>query len=851
MRKKISRVLQTVIILFLISILIIPVVAFARQSSDNKVKPAISSSHREEDGASSQDCANLDVVFIVDQSWSMSAPGTQEAADPINQRKFAVDAMIDLLTGLALDQCPGTHHRMAVISYGTSARVDLNLYDINPDTAEEASALRDENGIKKQIVADNLGGNNPEAAFVKAAKLWRNEPPVDDVKGNRKKVIIFLTNGISNTKLDYVQGAEKFKDRVNDLFPYNPSLLELETCLSGLRNKSVDGFIAPEDSNKCMTLNPVDDGAYENSTYIWTVFLKPPGYQNFGDTYEKLINQYAEMSKSHGGDTIELKANSRKDVPSTFRRILSFLAGVRPVLLNCGNFAVNPYLREMRLTVYKIDPEIKITLSYSDINGIRNELTGGVPSSEKAFNLNDYYSFGPNEQYILQYPYPGIWQLTADNCDGLDMYYESVTVDTTGYQTIIPSVIPQYDVEPFYDEADKYYINYEIRDKDTGVVLQRPPQPQFWGEVQAKVTQPDGREVVYPMSWNEESQKFVSDSPVQVPVSNTYHLSIVGSTNFHEGEPAPVENNYDQVFQTPRVFFEQTDVSFEVSEVSPFKIELVTPLEGEYIGAVHGTLLQGGWNWPLSVNPIPVKARLVNAAGEPITTNLEDVLEDDVTPLSAEIDGVPSSKVNLNFNPKTGYYEGEITGFEEDGVHHLGLTLQSEFKNGFRPVSRTVESEFSRKDSFLNRAEFYRALLVALILSIILKIVICMATSINPVRGSLVFMEGASELVRFSLANPKMCGKNLRTITAKELAKYPQLGLKKIEITNVPKSRRRNQAPVASVLFNPGGSVNAHPGVRVKCWPSLKGRPYSVQLQPDVQSPHGQGGLVQCKFEYP
>jgi len=616
MRKKISRALQTVIMLFLISILIVPVVVFARQGSNIKAKAALSGSLREED-ASSQDCSNLDVVFIVDQSWAMSAPGTQEASDPIDQRKFAVDAMIDLLTGLALDQCPGTHHRMAVISYGTHARIDLGLYDINPTTAAEANDLRAENGIKKQIVADNLGGNNPEEAFVEAAKLWRNEPAVDDAEGIRKKVIIFFTSGISNSKQDYVKGAEKVRRRVNSLFTYDQDLLKLEKCLSGKRSQSEDGFISAIDSNECMASNPVEEDVYENSTYIWTVFLKPPGYQKYGDTFAKLIGEYADMSKSHGGEAIELKANSRKDIPSTFRRILSFLAGVRPVLLNCGNFAVNPYLREMRLTVYKIDPEIQVTLSYSDMEGDRYEITSGKPSSETAFNINDYYSFGANEEYILQYPYPGIWQLTSPACDGLDMYYESVTVDTTGYQTILPGVIPQYDEEPYYDESDKYYINYEVRDNETGVILQRPAQPQFWGDVEAVVTQPDGKEIVYPMSWKDDADKFVSDSPVQVPVAGTYHLNIVGSTNYHEGKPAPVESNYEQVFSSPKVFFEQKDVSFEVDDVTPFRIEIISPQEGENIGAIHGTLLQGGWNWPLSVNPIAVKARLVDTAGAP------------------------------------------------------------------------------------------------------------------------------------------------------------------------------------------------------------------------------------------
>jgi hypothetical protein len=856
MKSQISKFFQLLIVLFLVFSLQVPTAVHATAAKvaedTNHTLSLLNVDAKEGDN----DCVDLDMIFIVDQSSSMSALSTQEASDPFGEREYAVESMIDLMVGLvmdrlALDQCSGTTFRIGVISFGFSARVDLDLNStiIAPQNQTQASELRSENGIKRYVVADNLDQTNPMAALDLAYKMFWGAEEIDE--GIRKKVIVFLTDGIpscDDCPSDPYEGAIEISKRFSKLFSYDPTLQKQEVCLQNLREKYGDGVVPPEETNQCLDEYRVDESVYEDSIYLWTVFLQPPGYSRHEGAYSKVINVYDEMSRQHGGIAIELQANSPKDVPGTFRKILSSLVGVSPTVLQCGNFAVNPYLKEMRLTVYKIDPDIRVTLSYYDIDGNRQELSGGQSSSSTAFNIQDYYSFGPNEEYILQYPMPGIWQLTADNCNGLDMYYESITVDTSGYQIIVPDIIPQYGEEPFYDAKSPFYIKYEIRDNETGNILSPPDHPRFAGDVLAVITQPDGKQLPYAMSWDSDEQKFISNAPLQVPAAGSYSLNIVGSTYYHLGKPAPVESKYEDVFIESEVFFEQKDIKFEVSIVIPYSIKLTSPQDKENLGSVHGTLLQDGWNWPLKVKPISVQAMLVDAMGEQLRSPA-NVLVNAETPLYAEIEDHPGTKTTLVFNPEAGTYEGQISGFTGEGSHNLILTFQSDSKDGFRAVSSIASSEFSRADTFINRERFYQALLGVLIALIVLRILICLISNVNPVQGWLVIMDGSSELVRYSLGNPKMCGKNKRTIGVKELAAYPQLDLKKIEIRNLPRPKRDRQTQEVDPVFSSMGSMSNHPGIKVKFWSKTGGKPYLLEFQPDVQTAIGDTGLLQCIFE--
>ncbi|GAB4539545.1 MAG: hypothetical protein Fur002_04900 [Anaerolineales bacterium] len=778
-----------------------------------------------------QDCSNLDVVFIVDQSWAMSAPGTQEAADPNNERKFAVDAMIDLLTGLALDQCPGTHHRISVISYGSSARVDLAMYDIQPATADDANALRDPDaGIKKQIVADNLGSdNNPESAFNEAYKLWRTAPIIDDNEHTTKRAIIFLTNGISKSSpTDYAQSAASVKEQVQTLFPFDGTLLDLENCLAEIRKNSADGYVEPVAASQCMSQHKPDKTAYEESAYIWTVFLKPPGYGKYGQAFQNIISNYEEMSKAHGGEAIELKPNSKKDIPSTFRKILSYLAGVRPVLLSCGEFAMNPYLKEARVTVYTIDPKFKITLSYKDESGAVHSITSG--KGDSGFQVKDYYSFGSNESYILSYPYAGIWTLTADNCDGLDTYYEQVVIDTSR-ELKIPDLIPQYEVAPFYDPEHPQPLIYEMHDKQTGTLISQASHPRFVVDTKATVSSPTGEQKEYTLKWNEDEQSFISTEPLLVSSAGKYDVRVIGNTYTHEGKPSPLDTTVPElVFDKSYVLFDIT-AQFEVGPVTPFTIDIVYPPQDKAIKNVHDLSFD---RWPpLMVSPLTIQVRLLDRDGN-MLPKPDEYLQSTDGVFTAYVEGEEkSTQVTLQPDAKNpGYFSGMIPDFDVVGDDQKVTVVMDEsaMRKDRRPYNREVQIEFERIDQLFHTAQFWGFLLIFTLAYIGEEVIRFFAIRTNKVGGALVFQDGSTTITEFNLHS----GKNWRDIKNRELKNYPQLGLRKIHVTN--SSRRRTKSAEGDFVGTSFGG-DTQPGIRVS-GVAYDGRKFDMEIGPEQPTPY-------------
>jgi hypothetical protein len=622
-------------------------------------------------------------------------------------------------------------------------------------------------------------------------------------------VIIFLTNGISKSSSDYTKSAEAVKQMVNATFSFDEGLLKLEACLSKLRKQNPDG-IPPEEANNCMSSNPVKDDVYGRSTYIWTVFLKPPGYEKYGDTYKGLIQHYDEMSRAHAGGAIELKANARKDVPSTFRRIISDLAGVRPVLLNCGGgFAVNPYLFEARLTFYKIDPDLAVTLSYQDQNGVRHEISKGETSSPDAFIIKDYYSFGANESYILSYPHAGVWQLTADTCDGLDTYYEQVKIDPLS-ELSIPPLIPQYEIEPFYDPKHPQSLVYEMRDT-TGKVISQAEHPRFVVDANATVTSPTGDKKDYKLTWDATTQTFRSQEPLLVQSSGTYDVHVVGTTYTHEGNPSPLNTvNPELVFDKPLTLF-NIDTQFEVAVVTPFTIDIVYPPKDEPIKNVHD-LTSDRWP-PLQVAPLQVKVRLLDRDGN-MLTNPQDYLAstDGVFTARVESENQTSAEVKLQMDPNdSGYFVGIIPDFEVVGDQEVSVAMdESAQLKERRPYDLEVASKFTRVDSLFHTPGFWQFLLIFIAVVFTEEVIRFFVIRTNKVSGMLVFQDGSHTITEFNLHS----GKNWRDIKTRELKNFPQLGLKKIRAVNSAKRRvPRAEGEFEGTSF--GGDMT--PAVRVSC----------------------------------
>jgi len=363
-------------------------------------------------------CSNLDVIFIVDQSASM------QRTDPTVNREYAVEGMIDLLVDLAINQCPDSYHRVGVISFGSEydTHIDVPLYDIDPATSTDARRIRDY--LREKVKAANLGTTYPEPAFLEAYRMF-NQSMLDSSQP-RKKVIIFITDGLPckpgkecDESTNYVDTTAHLRSEIEKRFPFSSDLKKREDCLFNVRRNYPETLPA-EKTTACLEDNPVADSSYSNSTYIYTLLL-----YNFDDVFnEEAVAQLNEISREHAGELF--KNQSKQQIPSNLRKILSHLVGVRPTLLTGPNFAVNPYLNKLIVTAYKQSEEVDLVLSYTDVNGKLHSIQNGQVTDGFILDPdNGYYRFGANERYAILNPYPGVWSMSTSNPNGLDVYYSN------------------------------------------------------------------------------------------------------------------------------------------------------------------------------------------------------------------------------------------------------------------------------------------------------------------------------------------------------------------------------------------------------------------------------------------
>ncbi len=901
-------------------------------------------------------CSPIDIVFLVDQSSSMSGANGGIPTDPLKQREYAIKIAIDQLADIALDLCPEVTHRIAVISYGTVAEVDLPLSEISPDTISEAVQIRAD--LKQNIVARNMGQTNPQEAFNEAERILNTAGSIGDEA--RKRAIIFITDGepcvgdaCINFTFNSAGYARDMQEQIAEELPFDGTLLEQETCLQTLRARfGPDEPLPDEERTACLEQYQVDASAFRNSTYIWTILLR-----NEQPYSEELRRYFEEISASHAGRLIDL-SNNRQEVPSTFTTLLEQLTGVRAARLNCGSFAVNPYLERARLNFFKFDESVKVSLSYTDVNGIPHDLSEG--EHDGGFDIAEYNIEGANERYVLNRPYPGIWELRSEDCDGLDARYEPITFSLGEFRPNIAAEVPQRDLPPYYDEDLPIFLEYQMRDA-AGDVVPQADHPQFAVDILMTVIDSGGNDKYYPMEWVAEEQLFRSTEPLQTPVIGAYSILVTGDTFQHEGEPAPVSGVHSEVFNAEWELFNQS-AAFDVFPVTPFVIEVLEPTPGEVVKPIHG---QASEDSVPPILPLLVRARIVDREGEPFLNLSEALLDEEnalratvssgtdsasatlhpdstapgefvgeitgfersgdqelivalnsefnseyypdnrqaevtflrvdevwrfdivapgegeelrpihgtirddwplpIRPLSATVQlvdesGLPydpndalltyaptvlsatlsagdqTTTFRLTRDPDTpGQYIGEATDFDPDGTHRLIVDLGLEYP-GFTPESQSAERTFSRTDGFWNRATTYYGILALIIIFILANIYRYFAIRTNPVRGSLIFLDGGNPIAEFGLYN----GKNWIVIKRKTLNTYLQLDLKQLKVYSLGKPKRSAQGDDALNGFVDEGNN----GVRVDYRIATSGQRHTIPvLSPHVPQPYGDGAF--------
>jgi hypothetical protein len=215
--------------------------------------------------------------------------------------------------------------RVGVISFGTTARVDLPLTEIAPDSFEELSAL--EARLHETIVADDLGNTQPLKAFELIPAMFRDSQITSG--GPRKHVVIFLTDGLidfgdngNNAGLGFTGASYQLANYVNNNFPFDEDLLEREKCISFL----VEAYgkmenIPYEKMNECMQENEVSDDAYEDSIYVYIVLM------NYGQSWPPAVKDYYhDITDSHAGEVMdfyEQGGENRNEIPTYFQNVFA------------------------------------------------------------------------------------------------------------------------------------------------------------------------------------------------------------------------------------------------------------------------------------------------------------------------------------------------------------------------------------------------------------------------------------------------------------------------------------------------------------------------------------------------
>ncbi|MCU0485937.1 MAG: VWA domain-containing protein, partial [Anaerolineales bacterium] len=523
-------------------------------------------------------CFSLDVVFIIDQSGSMDGSPGVLPNDPTEQRAYGPRWAIDWLTDNALDICPDAIHRVALISFGENAYLDLPLSNVDPNNSQEATRIRER--LKENITPQDLGETNPTAAFKLAKDVLDDAAPIGE--SPRKRVIIYITDGHPcvralgctppNSTMDFVEYARQMKLQVARDFPFDATLLQQESCLNeAIITYGVD-FIPPEVSTQCLAEYRSEPESFKNSTYIWTILLK------HGEAYSsRLRDQYVEMSESHAGEVVNLTAN-RGDIPDTFLKIMSRLAGVKAQRLSCGNFAVNPYLRQMRLVFFKVDADNVVSLSYVDAQNNTHQLENGIGDS--GFVIAEHGQEGANERYVLDTPYPGIWHFDSDDCNGINAYYEPIEISVGGLQKPLellapdgnsyyldasygdpPQILVPKSVDPErISDSAKFNLQYTIRDTN-GMTISQAGPVIFAINFDVQVTDPKGDQESYEMEWLPDLQLFQSTSILKLPYQGEYQVSVTGTSVNREFPYGPIESRQasQEIYNSTRELFTYSD----------------------------------------------------------------------------------------------------------------------------------------------------------------------------------------------------------------------------------------------------------------------------------------------------
>lgn len=410
----------------------------------------------------------VDVIFIIDQSASMEGcpyystdpercegHAHPQPNDPLHLRiqsiGFALDRLgYDSIYSGIVEERPLVEHRIAVVSFGTDARIDLPLTPLGGYSEEQWPEVFRE--ITSKIHPDDMDKTDYIAALEKARKLWEDaqleeeQPP-----GPRVKAIIILTDGKPSAKslpnLLERCGTDEAKEKCvwytgeGDERKYDPN----KHCF--------DGYFRKMKEDISLYFRPAPKPQSTEGWHIWGVAMNDVGEPSYWPEmkayweddpgivglHEEKINGAKELRPN----SQQIATDNNWDVVDAIWRILNTL--IMPSEVLPARFFVPPYLDRAIFSIIKSRQDTIVEIYRSD----------GTKMQEGDDDIIRKAEFGSTiERWIIQGPAPGMWEWRKDARSEAVIYFDRLfTALTPVGPTDIQ--IPFSEVMPTYKAIDK------------------------------------------------------------------------------------------------------------------------------------------------------------------------------------------------------------------------------------------------------------------------------------------------------------------------------------------------------------------------------------------------------------
>ncbi|MGC8837867.1 MAG: vWA domain-containing protein [Anaerolineae bacterium] len=544
--------------------------------------PLVHAASVRQQGPTSTPCFGLDLVILVDHSWSMPKN------DKYGGRLAAIAYVIDRLGDNAVYYCPGVQHRLAVVGFGektatTPAYKDYIADALIAPTPETVEAWeREREVLKAKYELEILGSTDPIPAFVHTSNIlenWRRVPPGDS-SSVRRQAVILLTDGAPcktatgcTSPLEW-SGLDRYLEELRD--PLRP-----------------DGDVLPFRGDTGIYLFVL---AFQDST--------DPEYNYLKDS--RITGLWEEVTKEHGGQFLILNKSEEgfdnTDLSVKLTEALDPLLGSALIRNKCGEpIYVEPYLEALLIHVFKVGAEtgrkiedVKIRIAHDRPDGPQDVYVDGEPVRGNAGAVEDYTKQGPNERYVIRNPVPGTWWVTAegaDLCKHVDVRYQVASFTHYPLAPANNEELPQMPEPPYYDPKNPQHFVYAIRYSKTGTPVSE--LEEFPLRAGLEITTPGGQKQDHALRRNAEGN-WESTEPLTLKEDGTYSWILRVTAR--------------SVRPDQETFLVLSDSgSFSVRPVQRFGFEVLEPRPGDETPV---NVLAGAQSIPV---PVTVTLRIVDS----------------------------------------------------------------------------------------------------------------------------------------------------------------------------------------------------------------------------------------------